>query len=59
MITGRGDAEAVDQAFAAGAQDFINKPIPWPVLPHRIRQVLRARDTLQEVKATDSRNSAL
>jgi diguanylate cyclase (GGDEF)-like protein len=59
MITGRGDAEAVDQAFAAGAQDFINKPISWPVLPHRIRQVLRARDTLQEVKATDSRSSAL
>jgi len=59
MITGHSDAEAVDQAFAAGAQDFINKPIPWSVLPHRIRQVLRTRDALHEIRATDSRNRAL
>ena len=59
MITGHSDTEAVDQAFAAGAQDFINKPIPWPVLPHRIRQVLRTRNALHEIRATDSRNRAL
>ena len=59
IITGHGDTAAIDQAFEAGAQDFINKPIPWPVLPHRIRQVLHAKEMLQEVRATESRNRTL
>ena len=59
IITGHGDTAAIDQAFEAGAQDFINKPIPWPVLPHRIRQVLHAKEMLREIRAAESRNRAL
>jgi diguanylate cyclase (GGDEF)-like protein len=59
MMTGHGDATAVDQAFEAGAQDFINKPIPWAVLPHRVHQVLKARKALVEIRNTGSRNKAL
>jgi diguanylate cyclase (GGDEF)-like protein len=59
MITGHADSSAVDEAFKAGAQDFINKPIPWSVLPHRIRQVLMAGEALQEVRNTGARNKAL
>ena len=31
MVTGRDDIEAVDEAYRAGATDFIAKPINWPM----------------------------
>jgi diguanylate cyclase (GGDEF)-like protein len=40
MITSLEDQTSVDQAFAAGAIDFITKPVQWPVLRHRIRLIL-------------------
>ena len=59
MITAHGDAAAVDKSFEAGAHDFINKPIPWPVLPHRIRQVLQTQTVIQEVIDTERKHRAL
>ena len=41
MITGNDSAEFVEQAFEAGATDFISKPINWAVLPHRLRYIVR------------------
>jgi len=50
MITGREDAESIQQAYDAGATDFLNKPIPWTMLAHRVRFVLRASEALNEIK---------
>ncbi|NJN29822.1 MAG: diguanylate cyclase [Synechococcales cyanobacterium RM1_1_8] len=37
IITGLEDQDSIDRAFAAGAMDYITKPIRWPVLRHRLR----------------------
>ena len=37
IITGLEDQASIDKAFAAGAADYITKPIRWPVLRHRLR----------------------
>ncbi|MDQ3565220.1 MAG: EAL domain-containing protein [Pseudomonadota bacterium] len=42
LITGLNDDASVDRAFAAGATDFITKPIHWAVLRQRVRLLLQA-----------------
>jgi PAS domain S-box-containing protein len=42
MMTGLDDHESIDQAFNAGATDFITKPISYPLLGYRVRYLLRA-----------------
>jgi diguanylate cyclase (GGDEF)-like protein len=42
MLTGLDDSASLEQAFGAGATDFITKPISWALLAHRVRHVLRA-----------------
>ena len=48
-FTQRNDAEAVTQALEAGATDFTTKPVNRAVLPHRIRNMLRASELLEEL----------
>jgi len=45
MITSLEDDNAVEQAFSAGATDYITKPINWAVLRQRVRRLLHARHT--------------
>ena len=40
MITVLDDQESVEQAFRAGATDYITKPIHWSVLSQRVRRLL-------------------
>jgi EAL domain-containing protein (putative c-di-GMP-specific phosphodiesterase class I)/glycosyltransferase involved in cell wall biosynthesis len=40
MITALDDPHSVDRAFAAGAADYITKPINWAVLRQRLRRLL-------------------
>lgn len=40
MITSLDDDLSVEQAFLAGADDYITKPINWSVLKHRINHTL-------------------
>ncbi len=48
MATGLDDIDSINLAFAAGANDFITKPINYPILLHRLSFVLRAsRDTAE------------
>jgi signal transduction histidine kinase len=49
LATALDDTESVDRAYRAGATDFIGKPINWPVLPHRVRYMLRAYQTLENL----------
>lgn len=41
LITTLDDADSVDQAFAAGAMDYVTKPVNWPVLRQRLRRLGR------------------
>jgi len=45
IITGLEDEESVEQAFEAGAMDYITKPVHWPVLRQRVRRLIRTQQT--------------
>jgi len=59
MVTGREDIEAVNDAYNAGATDFIAKPINWPILAHRVRYILRASSDYQRLRRSEAKNEAL
>lgn len=44
MLTGLEDAESIENAFHAGATDFVTKPINWGLLSQRVKFSLRAYD---------------
>ncbi len=50
IVTGLDDGESVKRAYDAGATDFVSKPIPWPILAHRIRYVLRTSRSLNDLR---------
>ncbi len=47
MVTALDDIESIEQAYEVGASDFITKPINWPLLPHRLRNILRAGEAIE------------
>ena len=59
MVTGLEDIDSVNRAYSAGATDFIPKPINWPLLSYRLRYVMRASNTYQELRASQAKNNAL
>lgn len=59
MVTGLEDIESVNRAYSAGATDFLSKPINWSLISHRVRYVLRASRTYQELRTSEAKNNAL
>jgi diguanylate cyclase (GGDEF)-like protein len=59
ITTGLEDFDSINRAYSAGATDFLAKPINWQLIPHRIRYVLRASRTYQELRTTEAKNNAL
>lgn len=60
MVTGLDDMESIEQAYHVGATDFITKPINWPLLPHRLRNILRAGEAIEnEYKTREMLNVIL
>ena len=62
IITGLDDDLSVEQAFQAGATDYITKPIPWAVLRQRVRRLLQASrvETMEaHLAATEARMRAV
>jgi signal transduction histidine kinase len=55
VATALDDVASIDEAYRAGATDFIAKPINWPVLGHRVRYMLRV---LAAKAAADKANGA-
>lgn len=49
MITVLDDQDSVDQAFEAGATDYVTKPIHWAVLRQRVARLLEASRVLKQV----------
>lgn len=50
MITALNDKQSVDTAFAAGAMDYITKPIHWAVLRQRVRRILQTNWAMKELR---------
>ncbi|MBT8443956.1 MAG: EAL domain-containing protein [Gammaproteobacteria bacterium] len=59
MVTGLEDIESVNRAYSVGATDFLPKPINWSLISHRVRYVLRASRTYQELRTSEAKNNAL
>ncbi|MBF0460451.1 MAG: diguanylate cyclase [Magnetococcales bacterium] len=59
MITGQNDDASVEQAFAAGAEEYITKPIHWGVLQKRIRLSLNSRLAQEAVAEGRARMEAI
>jgi CheY-like chemotaxis protein/predicted signal transduction protein with EAL and GGDEF domain len=55
VMTANDDLDAVSRAFAAGATDFLTKPLNLPLLAHRVRYMLRAAETATAARETASR----
>jgi diguanylate cyclase (GGDEF)-like protein/PAS domain S-box-containing protein len=55
MLTGLHDTESIERAYAAGATDFILKPINWSILPRRIQYILRASSALRDLHESEER----
>ncbi|QVW33880.1 EAL domain-containing protein [Geobacter sulfurreducens] len=49
VMTSLDDTGAIDEAYEAGASDFLAKPIDWVLLPRRIRYLLRAKLAFDEL----------
>lgn len=59
IITGMDDIDSIEKAYAAGADDFISKPLSWPVLGHRVIYYLKSSQALREIKERNEKEKAL
>jgi diguanylate cyclase (GGDEF)-like protein len=59
MVTGSADVASVDAAYLAGATDFIAKPLNWALIGHRVRYLMRAYETMLELRSAQARNAAV
>ena len=50
MMTGTDDLSSIQKAYDSGATDFVTKPIDYVILGHRIRYMLRALKTQDELQ---------
>ena len=55
ILTGMEDLESITRAYEAGATDFASKPFNLIVLGHRVRYMLRARRTVEELRRSQVR----
>ena len=59
MVTGMDGVQSVDEAYRAGATDFIAKPINWALVGHRVRYLLRSYQAALDLRAAEARNAAV
>jgi DNA-binding response OmpR family regulator len=53
MVTARGDSEAIVEALAAGADDYVAKPFAFEVLAARIERTLARAARLDALKRSN------
>ena len=59
MVTGMDDLDSINQAYESGANDFIAKPINWPILGHRARYVLRSAQAARNLRDLEQKQAAI
>jgi PAS domain S-box-containing protein len=55
MVTALNDDDSVNRAFAAGAEEYVAKPINWAVLRQRLRLILERQNNLVSLKRSEER----
>ena len=53
MATSLDDPDSVNCAYQSGATDFATKPLNWSIETHRLRYMLRAAETAQQLKSKE------
>lgn len=53
LITALDDPQSVEQAFNAGASDYITKPIHWAVLRQRVRRLLEQAQLYKQLEVAN------
>lgn len=56
IITALDDQDSIDRAFAAGATDYITKPIYWAVLAQRVKRLLETSQALKQFERLRQRS---
>ena len=59
MTTGMDDEQSINDAFEAGATDFISKPINWNLIGHRLLYLRRSSVNLLALKTINARSRAI
>lgn len=54
MMTGHDDAASVNRSYESGATDFSTKPLNLPILVHRLRYLLRAKQTSDQLRVSET-----
>ena len=54
QMTSLDDMSSVEKAYDAGATDFINKPLQWPILKNRVRYMLRSADAFDDLRRSQA-----
>ena len=54
QMTSLDDTSSVENAYDAGATDFISKPLQWPVLKHRVRYMLRSARAFDDLRRSQT-----
>ena len=55
MMTGLDDVDSINRAYEVGATDFLTKSTQTAILIHRVRYVLRAKRTADELRESQAR----
>ncbi len=59
MVTGMDDLASINQAYESGANDFVSKPINWPILGYRARYVLRSAQAARTLRELEEKQAAI
>ncbi|MCV6590648.1 MAG: diguanylate cyclase [Marinobacterium sp.] len=59
MLTALEDSAMVDRAFAAGAMDYLTKPVNWAVLRNRLHYLSQVRRAHAAQRASEARKDAV
>jgi two-component system, cell cycle sensor histidine kinase and response regulator CckA len=59
MMTALEDVESINRAYETGATDFITKPINWIILGQRVRYMIRASRTANDLRRSEAKNMAI
>lgn len=57
VMTGLEDVSSINRAYEVGATDFVGKPVNHVVLQQRVRYMLRATQTMKELRDSERRLS--
>ncbi|MEM7403831.1 MAG: EAL domain-containing protein [Pseudomonadota bacterium] len=55
MVTGLDDNDSIHRAYNEGATDFITKPMNTAMLQHRMRYLMRAKTTADELRRSEAK----